>query len=606
MPYEITVRRFTPTTIDRKARSVSAVVATENPVRVFDTQRFEVVDEVLLMAGLELPESGRVPLLDSHDRSSVSKVMGSVGEFKVTAAGLEATITLSTDPESAAAWTKISEGHLKALSVGYSVLDSTWVPPGETTMVAGREFTGPLKITTNWELLEVSLTPIGADRNAQVRSATTTGEHTMTETTTDRKPTGTTDRETTAAIIEACVLTGQISHAPDFIRQGLSIEQVRSELFKQMAATSRPVGPTIEVTRDERETRRSAMVDALATRAGTAPKDPHPAAREYQQASLLDLAKECARAAGMNPNRLDRQDLIRRSFAANSTSDFPYILANAANKVLRTAYELEASTWHSWCTIGSASDFRTMSRVQLSEAPELELVLEGGEYRESPWTESRETFAVQKYGKVFSVTLEAIVNDDLGALTRVPRAFGSEAARRVNQSVYSILTANAAMADGTALFHADHANLAATGAALSEATLTAALLAIRTQTGLNGATLGLRPKTLIVPAAIEVTARKLLNSVSIDSANAGIANPFQNLVSLTVEPLLDASSATAWYLVADQNQIDGVEVAFLDGQQSPYLEEREGFEVDGRQYKVRIVFGCKALDWRGLYMNAGA
>jgi hypothetical protein len=114
------------------------------------------------------------------------------------------------------------------------------------------------------------------------------------------------------------------------------------------------------------------------------------------------------------------------------------------------------------------------------------------------------------------------------------------------------------------------------------------------------------PKTLIVPAAIEVTAWKLLNSVTIDSAHAGIANPFQNLVSLVVEPLLDASSATAWYLVADPAQVDSVEVAFLDGQQSPYLEEREGFTIDGREYKVRIVFGCKALDWRGLYMNAGA
>ncbi|MDP4849954.1 MAG: hypothetical protein NWQ95_06365 [Verrucomicrobiales bacterium] len=68
---------------------------------------------------------------------------------------------------------------------------------------------------------------------------------------------------------------------------------------------------------------------------------------------------------------------------------------------------------------------------------------------------------------------------------------------------------------------------------------------------------------------------------------------------------LDANDPAAWYLAGNPGQFDTVEVAFLDGQQAPYLEERDGWNVDGVEYKVRIDAVAKALDFRALYRNDG-
>jgi hypothetical protein len=188
--------------------------------------------------------------------------------------------------------------------------------------------------------------------------------------------------------------------------------------------------------------------------------------------------------------------------------------------------------------------------------------------------------------------------------------FGNAAARRVNSIVYAILAANANMSDGTALFAGGHGNLAAGDdvGAPGTTTLAVARAAMRVQRDLQGLQpLNITPRYIIVPAALETTTEVILRSTSIpDMAFAQLAiNPFQNRLEPVVESLLDAVSTTGWYLAADPNAIDTVEVAFLEGERAPYIEEQQGFDVDGRQYKVRLCVGAKAIDWRGLYYNPG-
>ena len=666
-----------PVSFDEKSFSVDVIAATEQPVRVFDMERFEVVNEVLLMSGLELPDSGRVPLLDSHTRWSVKDVLGSVGGFKparINGSGnvLEARVTFAATADGRAAAELVRDGHLTDVSVGYQTKLSSWIPDGETAEIQGVEYRGPLRVTQKWRLFELSITPIGADEQAKTRAATDIGKPkggekmnkklrealmarglspdatdqeawnflagldetarrslmvvsdvsnpgsgTSTAPSTAGAPPPDVDeirsaaqreeRERITTIRDACQLAHVDALADELIRTGVQLDAARTAIFAEMAKQSRPAGPHIEGGPDETEKYRAAAIDGLAMRTGVTIEKPAPGATDFLSAGLRRLAEQCLRRAGARTDRMSDMDLAKRALMANSTSDFPYILASVANKVLRAAYDEYPSTFERWCTIGSASDFRTMSRVQLSEAPDLELISEGGEYRESPWSEERETFAVQKYGKVFSVTLEAIVNDDLGALTRVPRAFGAAASRRVNASVYALLTANAAMADGTALFHANHSNLASSGAAPSVSTISAGRAAMRTQTGPGGAVLNIIPRYILIPAALETATEVILRSAAYpdSTGNAGTYNPLQGQMEPVVDAHLDASSATAWYLAAGQS-LGAVEVAFLDGQRAPYLEEREGFTIDGREYKVRIVFGCKVLDWRGLYKNAGA
>jgi hypothetical protein len=72
-------------------------------------------------------------------------------------------------------------------------------------------------------------------------------------------------------------------------------------------------------------------------------------------------------------------------------------------------------------------------------------------------------------------------------------------------------------------------------------------------------------------------------------------------------PITDSRlNGTAWYLIADPMQTDTVEVTYLDGVETPFMDQREGWNVDGAEFKVRIDAGVKALHWRGLYKNAGA
>lgn len=150
------------------------VLTTEAPATVFDWQRFDFVEEILLMDGLQLPASRQVPLLDSHSRWSVDDILGSVSDFGRAEAGgfaaLEATVRFAADDKSQRALQKVLDGHLTDGSVGYAVTKALWIPEGEQAAVRGRVFTGPVKVSHEWHLREFSATPIGADALAKVRA----------------------------------------------------------------------------------------------------------------------------------------------------------------------------------------------------------------------------------------------------------------------------------------------------------------------------------------------------------------------------------------------------------------------------------------------------
>lgn len=161
---------FRPKTFDAENLTVEATLATENPARVWDWERYEVVTEVLLMDGLKKVPN-QVPLLDSHNRDRVSDQLGSTVPIKEDGGKLGGVRRFSkANPQAVVAAGMVDEGHLTDGSIGYQVEKSSWVEAGETKSVKGREFTGPLKVGTRWTLLEDSVTPIGADKAAKVRS----------------------------------------------------------------------------------------------------------------------------------------------------------------------------------------------------------------------------------------------------------------------------------------------------------------------------------------------------------------------------------------------------------------------------------------------------
>lgn len=383
-----------------------------------------------------------------------------------------------------------------------------------------------------------------------------------------------------------------------------------------LAAEANPPfgGGRIESGRTELEKFVPAAEDALCLRGGMRLEKPSPGAQELRGRTLRELAREYLERQGVNTRMMTNNQMagaalgVVRLSGMHGTSDFANILSNVASKVMRRAYEEAPSTWQVWCAVAEAADFKPSERPQLSEAPSLELINEHGEYTAGSFSDFKESNQVKTYGRKFMVTRKTVVNDDLQALLRIPKAFGAAGQRRINDLVYYILTANQTMAyDNKALFVADHANLASPADVLGTTGLSNGRKAMRVQTGPNGAVLNIVPRFLLVPAALETTSEVLLRSVSSvdDNKNEGVVNPWRNSLVPVVESRLDSNSDTAWYLAADPSQVDTVEVMFLDGVQAPVIEEAETSDIDGKAYYVRLDVGARALDHRGLRKSAG-
>lgn len=391
------------------------------------------------------------------------------------------------------------------------------------------------------------------------------------------------------------------------IEDGTSVDAFRGIVLDELAkdpGNQSGRGARIQVGRDETQTRREMMANALFHRANPDTKL-EDGAREYRGLTLLDFARECLANVGESVRGLSRSEIASRAFM--STSDFPIILADAANKSLRKGYDAYPRTFQPVATRMTLADFKTMNLVQMGEAPQLEKVNESGEFKRGTITEGKSTIKVLTYGKVVGITRQVIINDDLGAFTRIPAMFGQSAATLESDIVWGIITANANMADGVAIFHATHKNLVAAPAAFSVDALSATRLLMTKQVGLDGKTrLNIRPRHVVLPSELETKAEQLLSSLIVPQQSTNVTPASMKTLNIVVEPRLSDSSTTAFYTVADPAAVDGLAYAYLEGNEGVYTETRQGFDVDGMEVKVRQDFGAAMIDHRGWAKNAGA
>ncbi|WP_321471472.1 prohead protease/major capsid protein fusion protein [uncultured Paludibaculum sp.] len=564
--------------------------------------------------------SGSAPLLNSHRDYTVDDVVGVIAKAWVDKGQGKATVRFSKRADVDAIWQDVQDGILRNASMGVAIHALEDVTPQGAQL---RQV-----LVTDWEPEEVSLVPIGADPGAGFKLQRATGpqEQTMEETITQAGEQARASVETnvdaerqTAALAErtrileldkigrAVNLDGRL--VTQHVEAGTSIEEFRrlalDELARRSAETPIRTATSV-VTRDEVETRRTGIATALLHRYDPAVfplKDD--LGRDWAGLTLLDLARESLEASGTRTRRMARHDIAK---LALSTSDFPNILADVANKTLRQAYEAYPRTFLPFSRRRSAADFKNINAVQLGEAPSLQKVNEKGEFTHGSIAESKETYKLATYGRIVSITRQVIINDDLSAFTRIPAGFGVAAATLESDTVWGIITSNPNMGDGVALFHANHTNLNTGGtSALALTGLGTGMAVMAKQKGLDGITvLNVQPRYVAVPVALQLTAFQLVaaNLAPVQSAN--IVPDYIRALTPIAEPRLDASSATAWYLFASPDQIDTVEYAYLEGQDGVYIETRQGFDVDGVEIKARLDFGAKAIDWRGMQKNAGS
>jgi hypothetical protein len=272
---------------------------------------------------------------------------------------------------------------------------------------------------------------------------------------------------------------------------------------------------------------------------------------------------------------------------AMTTSDLPALMGDAIGRSMRLAYEAVPSALKQVARQRTAPDFRMQHRIQLSAAPRLERVNEGGEFVYGAISDTQEVYRLQTYGRIISLSRQVLINDDLGALSDLTRRMGVAAAAFEAESLVNILEAPPVMSDTYAVFSAQHRHLAPAGAVISETSLTAGRLASRTQVEPSGMLIAATPKYLLVPPQLETVAEKVVTSIQATATTD--VNVFAFL-SLIVEPRL--TSATAWYLIGDPATIDGLEFAYLAGEEGPQLSSELGFNTDGISYRVAKILAA--------------
>lgn len=607
--------------VDTDSRTVELSFSSETPYGRWFGDEILCHDEECI--NLERFNNGLGTVLFNHDRDAV---VGHIEKVWLEDNRGKALVRFDTDEQSETIFQKVQSGTLQGVSVGYAIYRYEVLEDEETKSTNGR-FNGPAYVVTDWEPLEISIVSVPADPTVGVgRSAEEI--HTSIDTQEDNTrmdqeknlevqevksapvETGLTQADLQKAMEQERKRTSEITAlfrdfdvegADEAIVMGVSVDEARAMVMDQLRARNK--GVSVTMGEAESDKFRAAAQDAVLMAAGIPVAEPAAGAQELRGHSMVELAREALQREGLKSNFGDNMELARA--AINSTSTFPAIMSNLANKSVMVGFNEAETTYQIWAGKGSNRDFKEAARVALSEAGNLELVPEGGQFQQDFLGEASARTKVATYGKLFSLTRQAIINDDLGLFSKIATKYGSAAKRLVNKMVYAQLTGNVKMQDNVALFDAKHGNVATTGEALSVKAIAKAITAMRRQKGITGdATLNITPKYLVVPPELEVTAYQIVNSTAaVDGVNSGVVNPYKGRFVVVADAEL--TDPDAWYLVADATQHDTIEVTYLNGVETPRLETRQGFEVDGIEYKVAFDCGVSALDFRGLYKNAG-
>lgn len=621
---------YTPQSFREADDSVEFTLSTEQPALIFDYYNFRLVREVIVSDGVILPDNKQIPLIDSHDSGTVKNILGSVRDFKVEDNKVVGRLYFSKSKDAQEALLKVREGHLDSGSVGYRQEETVYIPEGESFVKNGKEYKGELYLTTKWALQEFSLVAIGADSGAKARNENVqvseraardaaekiTEEKSMPTNDIKERAEGTVTTENqakdgikevtirSARISELCAKHGCADKAAEYIRSGASVEQVQDAILDTIQARTVPLSTAsrIEVGTEDIEKKRAAAVDGILIRSGIKFADPAPGAKDYSTLSFENIARNCLRASNVDTSYLGREEIMKRAL---STSDFPNILANVASKSVMKGYEAGQQTYRIWAKTGMLPDFKTASRVALGDAPEMLLNESGEEVQQGVIGDRGESITLKTYARKLVITRQALINDDAGLFNRMFFAFGQRAANQIEAAAYGVLLDNEDLADGVKLFHSDHDNLEGTSKGIVDSSkLSAAMAAIGNQKSDGGMALSLMGRYILGGFENLVAASILCNSTTDATASSNADfNPYKNMGLVPV--ISGHIPGKKWFLVADN--IDTVEVAFLNGKDTPTIEaiDNDG-SVLGRTYLAYIDYAAKALDYRGMFCNPGA
>ena len=405
-----------------------------------------------------------------------------------------------------------------------------------------------------------------------------------------------------------------------YIDDGLSVEQVRAAVLDELRRDKAPIGTGIHVTDSgEDEFRRDAS-DGLLLRGGVQPENAGDGARRFSGMTLRDLAIECLERGGMDDARyLSTDDILREVCTRqyfNPTAAFPTILDNAIQKAYVQGHRTVPVTFDQWTKKGSLKDFKVHDNNYLyGPVGEFLEVPEGGELKNDiPTDAKRPTRRIKTYGKQFTLSRQAFINDDIDLVTRIPARYAAAARKTINSQCCRILMDNPTIYDGKPLFHASHKNVLTTGTGITKDAMQAMIMALSTQKDEFDQAIIVRPAKLLLPAGYSFDIYTLFNSPTINTTgNTQAVNPlyrYKDSIAIVEEPTFNAlaggfGNVMPWWLFGATEDTDFIEVDYLNGQEIPTIRRMETPGQLGFVWDIYLDWGINVMDFRGAIKNPG-
>ena len=590
---------------------------------------------IVELSGLAIPSQNR-PIRLGHD---AAQGVGHTDGIRVEGNQLVATGVVSRDTPAAREVVASSRnGFPWQASIGAVVEEAEFVREGQRAVVNGREWPGPLNVVRKAVLGEISFVDLGADERTSARVAAYAKEDDMEQDTENqahpqgaaadaRKQGADSSQPDVAADIraEAAAETERIA-AVRRICDGKHAEIEAKAIRERWDATrcelevlraDRPAAPAVATGSDGAPTALLLEAACALTEKLNRPEEHYPAelleraGRRFRGGiGLQELFLEAAWANGYTGRSFrESREAMRYAFgrevrAGFSTVDLGGILSNVANKFLLEGFFSVERTWRNVCAVRNVPDFKTVTSYRLVGRDQYEQVAPGGELKHGTLGEESFTNKADTYGLMLTIDRRDVINDDLGASTLVPRKLGRGSGLKLNDVFWNAFLNNASF-----FTLANKNYLVGVDTALGIDGLSKAETAFMEQVDSDGKPIGVMPAIVLVPPALSAMATQLYKSLELRDRGASVkypvSNPHQGKFRTEVSrylsnPQYEGHSQKAWYLLADPNDLPVIEVAFLNGQESPVIETAEAdFNVLGVQMRGYHDFGVALQDPRG-------
>ncbi|GMV72855.1 MAG: hypothetical protein AMXMBFR77_26920 [Phycisphaerales bacterium] len=596
---------------------------------------------VLDLEGIKAPQQSRPVRLQHEAALGVGHTTSiQVANGKVIASGVISRATEAAREVVASS----KNGFPWQASLGASMDEYEFIREKQTVQVNGKTYTGPLIVGRKCTVGEISIVDAGADSKTSVRIAAEAppaepadpatqdpeGDTPAAPATTPATVRAANDDDAVARIRASAAaehlriagierVTGQAADIrAQAIAEGWSVE--KTELAVLRAERGRATPP-----RGQGAPATGALLECAALMAGGMgeaigtlyeAQTIEASQRRFRHGlGMQEMLFEAARANGYDGHPRDTRQVLAFAFgnvqaAGFSTIDIGGILSNVANKFLLDGFMAVERTWRAITGIGSVRDFKTITSYRLIGADQYERVAPGGKIKHGTLGDESYTNKAETYGLMLQIDRRDIINDDLGAITTVPRKLGRGAGLMINDVFWTEFL------DHASFFTSGNGNyIEGAATALGVDGLTAAEQKFVEQTDAEGKPIGLSPSILLVPPALNAMGSQLMKSMELRDTTASTkfptANPHVGKFTLHMSRYIGntaytGASSKAYYLLANPQDLAVIETIFLNGQESPTIETADAdFDVLGVRMRGYHDFGVAKQDARAAVKSKG-